>query len=64
MTETFVKHIMKYLRIEAPLTMTKVSSKPVKIKLIIIGMVMAQRDLERVFTLVTFFKVIEVVMEN
>ena len=64
MTKSFAKHIMKFLRTEAPLTMTKVSSKPVKIKLIIVGMVMAQRDIERVFTLVTSFKVIEVALEN
>ena len=55
---------MNYFRIEVPFTMTKVSSKPVRIKLIIVGMVMELKDTESILTLATFCKVIEVVMEN
>ena len=55
---------MTSCRIKVPLSMTKLSSIQIEISLKIVGMVMALKDIESLLTLVTSYKVIEVVMEN
>ena len=55
---------MKLCRTKVPLLKTKVLSIPKKLNLTIVGMVMALNDIESLLTLATFYKVIEVAMEN